>query len=56
MDFIYDIIINLLSDGISFLLGVLSIFLFPFLKKTYNVCLFEQANKNILYKKDLLLL
>ncbi len=33
MELLKDILINLLSDGVSFVLGMLFVILFPFLKK-----------------------
>jgi len=35
MDLVKDIVVNLLSDGISFLLGATSISIISYLKKTH---------------------
>ncbi len=37
MEIVYDIIINVLSDGISFLLGMLFVILYSFLKNSIHI-------------------
>ena len=48
MDTVYDILINVLSDGISFLLGMLFVILYPFLKNSIRIKKRIQNSRNYL--------
>lgn len=46
MELLYDIVVNLLSDGIIYLLGLLLVILFPFLKKSICIKKLIQNTRN----------
>lgn len=48
MEIVYDILINVLSDGISFLLGMLFVILHPFLKNSIRIKKLIQNSRNYL--------
>lgn len=47
MDFIIDILVNLISDGISFLIGVTFVFLLSFFKKSIRIKKLYQNTQNL---------
>lgn len=46
MEIVDDILINVLSDGISFLLGMLFVILYPFLKNSIRIKKLIQNSQN----------